>query len=184
MAASERGLVRLFAVDLPSDEVEAFREAVYDEDGDLIDWPLAAALGASDLDEDFVELFNVNDLEGLGLPGYMVQGLGISEHDVMEDVRRLSAQRGWILVVLSSAFGRTEQTLSPRRPLRWLGTYKEEGARVRYDPLPNAGAQGAPLAPPPPEPKNNPYKTVLLALLALPVAALILGLIFLLVNAQ
>lgn len=184
VAASERGLVRLFAVDLPSDEVEAFREVVTDEDGAVIDWPLAAALGASDLDEDFIELFNVNDLEGLGLPGYMVQGLGISEHDVMEDVRRLSAQRGWILVVLSSAFGRSEQKLAPRRPLRWLGTYKEESARVRYDPLPSAGAQGAPLAPPAPEAQKNPYKTVLLAILALPVAALILVLIFLWVSAR
>lgn len=179
VSASERGLVRLFAVDLPSDEVEAFREAVTDADGEIIDWPLGKALGTTDLDEDFIELFNVNDLEGLGLPGYMVQGLGISEHDVMEDVRRLSAQRGWILVVLSSAFGRSEQTLAPHRPLRWLGTYKEEGARVRYEPLPDAGAKGAPLAPPTPEPQRNPYKTVLLAILALPAAALVLGLLFL-----
>lgn len=184
VSASERGLVRLFAVDLPSDEVEVFREAITDEDGTVIDWPMAAALGASELDEDFIELFNVGDLEGLGLPGYMVQGLGISEHDVMEDVRRLSAQRGWIMVVLSSAFGRTEQTLAPHRPLRWLGTYKEEGARVRYDPLPDAGAKGAPLAPPAPESHPNPYKNVLLAILALPAAALVLGLIFLWGNAQ
>ncbi|TCK99334.1 hypothetical protein BXY66_3836 [Shimia isoporae] len=179
VSASERGLVRLFAVDLPSEEVEAFRESVFDGDGELIDWPLANALGAFDLDEDYIELFNVRDLEGLGLPGYMVQGLGISERDVQEDGNRLSAQRGWVLVVLSSAFGRTEQTLSPRRPLRWLGTYKEEGARVRYDPLPSAGAKGAPLDVPPKPVTSNPYKTVLLAILALPAAALVLGLLFL-----
>ncbi|WP_270727054.1 hypothetical protein [Shimia sp. Alg240-R146] len=180
VSASEHGLVRLFAVDLPSEDIDAFRETVSDADGEVIDWPLLSALGAYELDEDYIELFNVRDLEGLGLPGYMVQGLGISETDVREDGNRLSTQRGWVLVVLSSAFGRTEQTLSPRRPLRWLGTYKEEGTRARYDPLPSAAAKGAPLTPPStPARRANPYKTVLLAILALPAAALALGLLYL-----
>jgi hypothetical protein len=186
VSASEHGLVRLFAVDLPSDEVDVFREVVTDRDGNTTAWPLAEALGATELDDDFVELFNVNDLEGLGLPGYMIQGLGVSDRDVAEDATRLSAQRGWVLVVLSSAFGRTAQTLAPRQPLRWLGTYKEERTRARYEPLSSAAATGAPIGttPPPAAPASNPYKTVLLAILALPAAALVLGLLFLWSSSQ
>ncbi|MBO9478411.1 hypothetical protein J7382_12765 [Shimia sp. R11_0] len=175
---SERGLVRLFALDLPSEEITAFREPVYDTDGDITDWPLQRALGFTYLDEDFIEIFPISDLEDLGLTGYMVQGLGIAEADVKEDAARLSSQKGWILVVLSSAFEGAAQTLSPQSPLRWIGTYKEEGAPVSFEALPDASAKGG--APTqgsvPPTPQGNPHLTLLLALFTLPLAALLLGL--------
>lgn len=177
VSSSERGLVRLFAVDLPGEEIENFRSAKINSDGELSEWPLEDALGFSFLDEDFIELFDVSDLEDLGLTGYMVEGLGISQKDVDEDAARLSAQKGWVLVVLSAAFDGVAQTLSPKAPLRWIGTYKEDGAPVYFEPLPDASAKGA--APTggemPPAPSSNPHMTLLLALVALPLVALVLG---------
>ncbi|MFY0618398.1 hypothetical protein [Shimia sp.] len=178
ISASERGLVRLFAVDLPSEQIPAFCEPIYDEDGAVIRWPLIEALGATYLDQDFVEIFDIDDLEDLGLTGYMTDGLGIAEADLVEDGARLSAQTGWVMVIVSSAFKETEQALNPHKPLRWLGTYKEEGAPVHFEPLlSNAASESAPegdKTPPPPNPRN-PYVTVMAALVALPILAVLIG---------
>lgn len=178
VSATERGLVRLFAVDLPGEEIENFRTPKINSDGELAEWPLDDALGFSFLDEDFIELFPVSDLEDLGLTGYMVEGLGIAQKDVDEDAARLTAQKGWVLVVLSAAFGGVAQTLTPKSPLRWLGTYREEGAPVHFEPLPDESAKGqAPTQTETPPAAFNPHLSLLLALLALPVVALILGLL-------
>lgn len=177
VSSSERGLVRLFAVDLPSEDMDAFRAQDTGADGTLLSWPLKDALGFTYLDEDFIELFPVSDLEELGLTGYMVEGLGIAQKDVDEDAARLAAQKGWVLVVLSAAFDGVAQPLSPKAPLRWIGTYKEDGAPVHFEPLPDASAKG--VAPTsgetPPAPSSNPHMTLLLALVALPLVALVLG---------
>ncbi|MDA5558300.1 hypothetical protein [Shimia sp. MMG029] len=183
VSATERGLVRLFAVDLPGEEIENFRTPKINSDGELADWPLDDALGFSFLDEDFIELFPVSDLEDLGLTGYMVEGLGIAQKDVDEDATRLAAQKGWVLVVLSAAFGGVAQTLTPKSPLRWIGTYKEEAAPIQFTPLPDTSAKGAPLPPetdPAPTPaQRSPYLTLLVALVALPLCAAFLGLLIL-----
>ncbi len=167
----------MFAVDLPGEEIENFRSAKINSDGELSEWPLEDALGFTFLDEDHIELFPVSDLEDLGLTGYMVEGLGIAQKDVEEDAARLAAQKGWVLVVRSAAFDGVAQTLSPKAPLRWIGTYKEDGAPVHFEPLPDASAKGpAPTAgQTPPVPSSNPHMILLLALVALPLVALVLG---------
>ena len=139
---NEHGLVRLFSVDLPPTEIKAFADRDFDSDDDDPAWPLKDALGATYLDEDFIELFPVSDLTGLGLPGYMIEGLGIAETDIAEDQARLSAIKGHVLVVTSNAFGGIAQTLRPRAPLKWIGTYAEETAPVTFQPLPSEAAQG------------------------------------------
>ncbi|SMP29620.1 hypothetical protein [Shimia sagamensis] len=177
VSSSERGLVRLFAVDVPSEEIEAFRAQVNGVDGALLSWPLKEALGFTYLDEDFIELFPVSDLEEMGLTGYMVEGLGIAQKDVAEDSARLAAQKGWVLIVLSAAFDGVAQSLSPKAPLRWIGTYKEDGAPVHFEPLPDASAKGPASTQSTvlPAPSSNPHLTLLLAILALPLVALVLG---------
>ena len=54
---------------------------------------------------------------------------------------------------------------------------KEDGAPVHFEPLPDASAKG--VAPTggetPPAPSSNPHMTLLLALVALPLVALVLG---------
>lgn len=177
VSATEHGLVRLFAVDLPPEQIPQFR----DMPDDIADWPITKALGATTLDADHIELFDLQDLDDLGLTGYMVEGLGIAEADVKEDAARLSSQKGWILVVLSSAFEGIAQRLSPKSPLRWIGTYKEEKAPVQFAPLPDKSAKGT--TPPPKtapsQPTRSPYLTLLIALFALPLGAALLGFLIL-----
>ena len=171
VSSSERGLVRLFSVALPAEDIQAFRDPT------ATTWPLLDALGATALDMDHVELFDVSDLEDLGLSGYMVEGLGIAQRDVDEDAARLTNQTGWVLMVRSAAFEGVAQDLSAKAPLTWIGSYAEEGAPVRFEALPNRGAKG--INPPPEtapaQQPRNPYLTVLIALLVLPLLAALIG---------
>jgi hypothetical protein len=136
--ANEHGIVRLFTVDLPEAELEHFAEVKGDGPS-----PLQEALGGDHLNMEFVELFPVSTLEGVGLAGYMVDGLGVAEAEVEEDRARLEALKGPVLIVLSSAFGGDAETLTPKSPLRWIGTYTEERAPVSFKPLPSESAKGA-----------------------------------------
>ncbi|WP_120502166.1 hypothetical protein [Roseovarius sp. EL26] len=138
ISADEVGLVRLFQIDLPADQVEAFSDDLQ---------KVQRALGATQLNTDYVEVFAVSDLTGLGLAGYMAEGLGIAKQDFAAERVRLDALEGHILVILSKAFEQTVQTLTPKVPLRWVGTYAEESANVTFEPLPDKSAQGvAPVA--------------------------------------
>ncbi|MRU15336.1 hypothetical protein FDP25_07840 [Roseovarius sp. A21] len=141
--AHEHGIVRLFTLDTDADGPAMSTEPDWGADTDDPPWPLRDALGVTYLDSDFIELFDVADLEGVGLPQYMIDGLGVSEADVEEDRARLEAISGKILVVVSSAFGGFAGTLTPKSPLRWIGTYTEDRAPVSFKPLPSEGAKGA-----------------------------------------
>ena len=165
---NERGLIRLFTIDLPPEEINAFTTHAADSG-----WPLKDSLGATDLDENRIELFDVKDLDDLGLSGYMTEGLGVAEQDITPDAMRLDALTGHVLIVHSAAFLGNAQSLAPRAPLRWMGTYSEEAAAVSFPPLPSGAAKGT-LASPPPK-QTNPHLTLLWAILALPVLALIVG---------
>ena len=144
---SEHGIVRIFAVELPESEIKTFGEAGDEVDAGDPPWALQQALGATYLDAKFVELFPVSDLKGVGLTGYMTEGLGISDADVRQDHPRLETLTGYVLVVLSAAFGGVEQTLTPRAPLRWIGTYAEERTPVEFRPLPTQAATGNAVTP-------------------------------------
>ncbi|SLN21637.1 hypothetical protein ROA7450_00779 [Roseovarius albus] len=133
ISANEAGLIRLFQIDLPADEIEGFS-------GDLHN--LQMALGTKWLNADYVEVFAVSDLKGLGLAGYMTEGLGVATTDLAAERSRLDAMQGHVLVVLSKAFDEVEQTLIPKAPLRWVGTYAEEAANITFEPLPDESAQG------------------------------------------
>ncbi|QYX57461.1 hypothetical protein K1T73_03415 [Roseovarius sp. SCSIO 43702] len=141
---NEHGLIRVFSIDLPPEEIPAFTE----RDGD--DWPLRAALGAGTLDPEHVEVFPVSDLTGVGLSGYLNEGLGVAEADLAADRARLDGLTGHVLIVRSRAFEGREQHIMPQPPLRWIGTWREESAPVQFEPLPSESA--APSDVPPPDP--------------------------------
>ena len=170
----EHGLVRIFAIDLPAEEIDGFRTRSVTEDDDR--WPLRDALGATYLDEDFIEVFDVADLEDLGLHGYMRQGLGISEADLADMKPQINAISAHVLVVLSNAFDGFEQSLNAKTPLRWIGTFKEETAPVQFKPLTSNAARGS-VADTPPQKTNNPHLTLLAAIVALPIVIAILALL-------
>ncbi len=123
VSATERGVIRLFTVNLPADQIAGFTETA---PGDTLA-PINAALGVSHLNSDFVELSPVSNLEELGLAGYLVEGLGIAESDVAPNRMRLNSLSGHMLIVLSAAFGSKETTITPSAPLKWIAGFVGAG---------------------------------------------------------
>ncbi len=142
VASNEHGIIRLFTI-LPETDLNTFaaRPAGTATPDDR-PWPLGDALGVDDLDANFVEIFDVTDLTGVGLADYMIDGLGIAEADIAPHRAQLEAIRGNVLIVFSSAFGGHSATITPRAPLRWIGTFTEETAPVQFEPLPSGDAKG------------------------------------------
>lgn len=138
--AFESGVIRLFAIDLPSDQIEAFKTTSYIGDDDT-KWPLKDALGATFLDEGFIEVFPVSDLEGLGLAGYLSTGNDVPIDQVDQMAQHLDLIKGHVVLVMSSAFGGFAQSLTPRSPLRHVATFFTEGTPVTFEPLPDDSAQ-------------------------------------------
>jgi hypothetical protein len=133
--SGDRGLVWVFAVDLEGGEAANFNR----RNGE---WPAQKALGAETLDPEHVEVFPVSDLEGVGLAGYLEDGMGVPA-DQLEDMRaRLDAQSGWVMVVTSKALDGKAQTLTPRAPLRLIGSFSEERPAVSFKTLPSESAKG------------------------------------------
>lgn len=117
--AQEREVIRVLALDLAGAEAEALAQEV--PNGAPSD--LAAALGVAHLDRTHVEIFPTADLKGVGLTGYLAEGLGIAPETLEPDRAVLEAETGYVVVVHSAAFAGAETLLSPEPPLRYLGTY-------------------------------------------------------------
>lgn len=147
--AGERGVVRLFRIDLPPEEIKTFSE------NDLMTgrWPLKEALGIEDVNATFIDVFSVAELGELGLAGYMTEGLGVSQAELADDGAFLGALDGHVLTVLSGAFKGLAVTLQPSPPLRWIGTYREDRAPVQFEKLPDEAAVSE--AEPEPVPKKK-----------------------------
>ncbi|MWD26668.1 aspartate carbamoyltransferase catalytic subunit [Aquicoccus sp. SCR17] len=174
---SERGLVRVFALALPKAEAAGFVAAPEVEGGD---WPLRDALGATALDPDWVDLVHPGELDELGVAGYLTQGLGVAEGELDGARDRLGALTDPVVILPSQAFAGTAQTLTPRSPLRWIGTFQEESAAPVTERLHSDSAKRQPShesEPPAPEPASSRPGWLMPALI---VAAVVicLGLIF------
>lgn len=149
ISATEAGIVRLFTVDLPPDEVTAFAA----RNGR---WPLAEALGADTLAPEHVELFDVADLSGMGLTRYLSEGHAIPDDQLAPMRARLEALRGTLLILPSRAFSGQAQTLTPRSPLNLIASFSEDRAPVSFEALPDAGAQRTAPGDAPPPPRKRP----------------------------
>ena len=130
-----RDQVLVFALDMPAEQARFLRE----EDG-----ALAQVLGLAELDMEQAEIFPVEDLEGLGLLGYLREGLGVPEADLSEHGMALDGITGWVLVLRARAFDGAETRLTPASSLRLVARLGE----VKTDwstsgPIPSAAAQPA-----------------------------------------
>ncbi|MEM6372092.1 MAG: hypothetical protein AAF727_04850 [Pseudomonadota bacterium] len=115
IAANERGRVRVFALSLPTEEV---RKRTQTRDG------MFALLGPSGaLDDAHIALFEVADIQEIGLSGYLVEGGDVTDADIAPDRAKLDKLGGWVMVVYSSAFGDAEMTLTPVPEMTLIGTY-------------------------------------------------------------
>lgn len=136
----EYGVIRLFAIDLPPEDIAAFKTAGLSKSGD-VQWPLKAALGATDLDQDFVEVFPISDLDGLGLGGYLITGNDVPTEQIDQMRGQLDPLQGHVLLVFSSAFNAAAQTLNPKSPLRHIATFFTTGTPVTFKELPDESAK-------------------------------------------
>ncbi|MBT0958015.1 hypothetical protein IV417_11515 [Alphaproteobacteria bacterium KMM 3653] len=145
ISGHERGVLRLFAVDLNAEEAVEFAETGA-ETGAWQD-----ALGAAALNATFVQVFDLQDLEDLGLPAYLAQGQNIPADQIDQMRGQLDRLDGYVLVVTSGAFAGHPQTLRPSAPLRHIATFFEDIEHARFAPLPydDTAAQSADTAPAP-----------------------------------
>jgi hypothetical protein len=129
--SSERGVVRVFHIDLPREAIERFTTQA-----GTGEWPLQYALGAKSLRSAFVEVVDIRDLGDMTLSQYLSNAHDVTGQD-FEDMRaRLDELNGHVLILPSQAFDQTEQHLAIASPLRWVGTFNEpkpagSGAPIR-----------------------------------------------------
>ena len=128
--AHDRNGIRVFAAKLTPDDLLRDKTRLVTE-----------LLGDPDLDPAFIEIFDLADLSGVGLSGYMTDGLGIPE-TAITDPARLDALTGPVLILLSKALHGRAVTLTPDPRLTLVGTYAEDRPPVHFEPLPSAAAQG------------------------------------------
>ncbi|WP_370286689.1 hypothetical protein [Pseudooceanicola nanhaiensis] len=143
--------IHVFGLDLTGPEAEAFVARPANTGGG---WPLKVRLGASSLDPAHVEHFPVSDLAGVGLPGYLTEGLGADAAAVEAERDRLEALRGDVVILRPSAFGDTAQSLTPEPPLHHVGSFPPARPvttmeRIRTPAAEGAGQGTIPMTPPP-----------------------------------
>ncbi|SLN51418.1 hypothetical protein [Ruegeria meonggei] len=114
VAPHERGVLRLFSLDMRTEEAKFLRE------------PGAAdqILGVSGLDPAQIDVFPVSDLEELGLFGYLNDGCGVSADQLNRTM--LEAIEGWVMVLRSAAFDGQGADLKPDPRVHLVGLYTEE----------------------------------------------------------
>ncbi len=127
----ERGLIRLFALDLPPEQAEFLREP----------GAVAQMLGVSALDHDQIDVIRIVDLEELGLVGYLTTGLGVPADQIDPERAVLDGLRGHVLAIRSKAFAGQAMTLRPDPGLRLIATFREPGADWGAQPLTASSAQ-------------------------------------------
>ncbi|MEO0989828.1 MAG: hypothetical protein AAFX00_02640 [Pseudomonadota bacterium] len=111
------------------------------------DWPpepeardVTAAIGEN-VDPRYVFVAEMKALAGVGLTGFMVEGLYANEADLEVDKNRLDSLEGWAAVVLSKAFhGAACEGTSER--LNWVGSYGEHKMAVAGETPKSAAASG------------------------------------------
>ncbi|MEL6644507.1 MAG: hypothetical protein AAFQ79_11265 [Pseudomonadota bacterium] len=135
----ERGVLRLFAIDLPTAEARAFLRR-FDETGP---GALAEALGIVALNPDYVEVFAAEDIEELGLSGYLLEGYGVTDPDLTEQAAGLDRLEGCFAIIVSAAFDGHPYDLSVGAPLRLVATFREPPPVPAMETISAESAEGA-----------------------------------------
>mmetsp|Transcript_18247 Transcript_18247/g.28791 ORF Transcript_18247/g.28791 Transcript_18247/m.28791 type:complete len:160 (-) Transcript_18247:10-489(-) len=143
--ANERGVIRLFALSMTDAEAKALKDNTA---------AINAALGTEVLPE-FVEVFPLSDLDGVGILSYLNEGNAVPEEQLTPDRSKLEKLGGWVLIVFSQAFGDAAMTLDPQPALTLIGTYGE--TRTDYRATQTVTSEAAkPFTAPPETVKKKP----------------------------
>lgn len=111
------------------------------EDGNS---PLPAMLGHPGLDMNGVEVFEVEDVRGLGLPAYLGEAYDIPPEALASDVARLRALEGTVVVLTPRALGRMPLTLDLPPSLTLIGAWHPAQADNAPRPTPDVDLSPAP----------------------------------------
>lgn len=125
----ERGRLHVFAVN-QSEKTVAERFAPPETGPDRLqpDPALLADLtGATGLDPKGAELVPLDDLEGLGLSGYLTEGLDIARDAVGTNKLRLDALEGYALLLSSQAFKGQAFALGETADLTHIASFDQPG---------------------------------------------------------
>ena len=114
--SGERGVIRVFALDMRPEQAQFLREPD----------ALAQVLGIDEINLDQVEIFPLIDLEDLGLVGYLNQGCGVPIDLLTTDRERLMGLSGHVMLVRSRAFGGADVRLTPAKQISFIGAYGED----------------------------------------------------------
>ena len=165
----EHGHLRLFTVSL--DDAALTTRIGLDQPADT-ERPFVAAasdlLNQPALDLRNVELFDLADLAGLGLPGYLATAYDIPEDQIAPQRAKLTALDGFVLLLLSEALpGPGAVTLDPALTL--IASFETPQPDVSMTRLSSDVARGT-LAPPAgtlpqPEGRNAPRGVLIIAAL-------------------
>ena len=136
---SERHVVRLFRLEMPPAQARFLR-----------DEPAAVAdkLGVATIDGAQVDVFNISDLEGVGLIGYLTEGQGIPVEAIEPARAELDAMEGWVMVVHSRAFDGQAVTLTPGDGVVPVAAWDRPGADWTPGTTPLNTESARPVSPP------------------------------------
>lgn len=163
--ANEHGVIRLFALSMTDAEANGLKDNAT---------AINAALGAA-LNADFVEVFPLSDLEGVGILSYLSEGNAVPEDQLTPDRPKLEKLGGWVLIVFSQAFENAATTLTPKPALTLIGTYGE--TPIDYRATENVTSEAAkPFTAPPERVKKKPSDAAMSGRIAT-IALIVLGLL-------
>ncbi|WP_136636970.1 hypothetical protein [Pseudooceanicola onchidii] len=170
LTSGDRETVHLFTANLDEDALWSF----VTPDPDTGAYPLREALGVDSLDDTQVEGAVAEDLDGIGLAGFLTEGIGVDEGQIAADRARIDAIRGAVVIIKGAAFDGAHVPLSPKPPLAHFGSWSMTPVATTMEPLRSEAASGITTPAPQPAPVNAPKTSRLTLWLLLGMAALIL----------
>jgi hypothetical protein len=129
----ERGVIRLFALNMPPEQVRFLAESGGE--------PGAAdqLLGLSGLDPEQIDIIAVDALDDLGLAGYLAEGCAVPKDQI--DRAQLRDVTGHVLLIRSRAFNNDAARLTPAPQLTLIATYCETQTDWSAEPIETASAR-------------------------------------------
>lgn len=175
LLSGDHDTIHLFALELPEDELWSF----VTEDPETGEFALRDALGVESLDESQVEGAVTEDLHGIGLSGFLTEGIGVDEALISDDRARIDALSGGVVIVKGGAFASSDIALHPRPPLRHVGTYRLPDAPSTLEQLTSESARrtgGETAEPVAASPQSNQLtRRLIIAIVVLIVLGLLVG---------
>lgn len=168
VAAGERGVIRVFSLDLPEAQARFLRE------------PGAAqqVLGVKGLDDAHIDIIRLEDLEEVGLNGYLVDGLGVPADQIKPDWKMLGDLTGYVMVLRSSATLGQAMTLKPDPGVSLIASYHEPSPDWSATPMTSDSAKPFSAAKPPPRIARAEARKIGAAMFAVVMALIVVVLLW------